>query len=99
MTNGEYCTELGYQRPITSSRPLISDHGAMLTSIRGKLFLSHLLVAGYDRGVRISVRSFARLSTIYVEYSIKVDCSVTVTAASVKPCIVIVLDIPLKHAL
>ena len=65
--------------------------------------LSHLLVAVCDMGVRISVRSFVspsvRLSTIYVESSIKVHFSVAEIAENIKPCIVIVLSILFKNAL
>ena len=60
------------------------------------LFLSHLLIAGCDIGVQISVHLFVRPSVnIYVEVF---AFSALVIAVTVKPCIVIVLDIPFKHA-
>ena len=64
-------------------------------------FLSHLLIAGCDIGVQISVRSFVRS---FVRPSVRQHLrrslvfSTSVIAASLKPCIVIVLDIPFKHA-
>ena len=65
------------------------------------LFLSHLLIAGCDIGVQISVRPFVRP---FVRPSVRQHLrrslvfSTSEIAASLKPCIVIVLDIPFKHA-
>ena len=59
------------------------------------MFLSHLLIAGSHRSpnlrssVRTSVSQHLHRSFVYPTSEI---------AASVKPCIVIVLDIPFKHA-
>ena len=76
-------------------------------------FLSHLLIAGCDIGVQISVRPFVRSSvrsvvrpsvrpsTFTSKFDIYVKVfvfSALVIAVTVKPCIVIVLDIPFKHA-
>ena len=86
-------------------------------------FLSHLLIAGCDIGVQISVcpyvrssiRSSVRLLTFTSKFSfldIRDSCesefchylrrslvfSTSEIAVSLKPCIVIVLDIPFKHA-
>ena len=65
-------------------------------------FLSHLLIAGCDIGVQISVRpfvcscvrSFVRPST----FTSKFGFSTSEVAVSLKACIVIVPDIPFKHA-
>ena len=69
------------------------------------LFLSHLLIAGCDIGVQISVRPFVRPtvrpSTFTSKFDIYVEVfvfSTLVIAGTVKPCIVIVLDIPFKQA-
>ena len=65
------------------------------------LFLSHLLIAGCDIGVQISVRPSVRP---FVRPSVRQHLrrslvfSTSVRARSVKPYIVIVLDIPFKHA-
>ena len=55
--------------------------------------LSYLLIAGCDIGVQISVRPSVRQ---HLRRSLVFSTSVI--AASLKPCIVIVLDIPFKHA-
>ena len=65
------------------------------------LFLSHLLMAGCDIGVQISVRPYVRpfvrpFARQHLRRSLVFSTSVI--AASLKPCIVIVLDIPFKHA-
>ena len=62
------------------------------------VFLSHLLVKGCDTGVRISIRSSVRLSKFTSSLAFK-RISLSVVAASVKHCIIIVLDIHFKHAL
>ena len=72
------------------------------------LFLSHLLIAGCDIGVQISVRPSVRPtvrpscpSTFTSKFDIYVEVfvfSASVIAVTMKPCIVIVLDIPFKHA-
>ena len=77
------------------------------------IFLSHLLIAGCDIGVQISVRPFVRSSvrssvrpsvcpsTFTSKFDIYVEVfvfSASEIAVTVKPCIVIVLDIPFKHA-
>ena len=63
-------------------------------------FLSHLLIAGCDIGVQISVRPFVRPSVRPSTFTSKFDIyikvfvfSALVIAVTVKPCIVIVLDI------
>ena len=61
------------------------------------LFLSHLLIAGCDIGVQISVRPLVRPS-VRQHLRRSLVFSTSVIAARVKPCIVIVLDIPFKHA-
>ena len=68
-------------------------------------FLSHLLIAGCDIGVQISVRPYVRpFVRAFVRSSVRQHLrrslvfSTSVIAASLKPCIVIVPDIPLKHA-
>ena len=67
-------------------------------------FLSHLLIAGCYIGVQISVRPFVRPfvrpSTFTSKFDIYVEVfvfSALVIAVTVKPYIVIVLDIPFKH--
>ena len=67
-------------------------------------FLSHLLIAGCDIGVQISVRPFVRPSVrAFVRPSVRQHLrrslvfSTSEMAASLKPCIVIVPDIPFKH--
>ena len=69
------------------------------------LSLSHLLIAGCDIGVQISVRPFVRPSVrSFVRPSVRQHLrrslvfSTSEIAASLKPCIVIVPDIPFKHA-
>ena len=73
-----------------------------------EVFLSHLLIAGCDIGVQMSVRSFVRPSacpsvhpsTFMSQFDIYVKVyvfSALVIAVTVKPYIVIVLDIPFKH--
>ena len=66
------------------------------------LFLSHLLIAGCDIGVQISVRPYVRsFVRAFVRPSTFTSSLVFLTseiAASLKPCIVIVPDIPFKHA-
>ena len=57
-------------------------------------FLSHLLIAGYDIGVQLSIRPFICSS---VCQHIKVLFSAAVLAGRMKTCIVIVLDILFKH--
>ena len=59
------------------------------------LFLSHLLIARYDIGVQLSVRSSARPS---VHNLCQVAYSVAVIAGSMKPCIVNTLDTHFKKA-
>ena len=61
------------------------------------VFLSHLLIAGCDIGVQISVRPFVRP---FVRQHLRRSLvfSTSEIAASLKPCIVIVPDIPFKHA-
>ena len=69
------------------------------------IFLSHLLIAGCDIGVQISVRpsvrpfvrSFVR-SSVRQHLRRSLVFSTSEIAASLKPCIVIVPDIPFKHA-
>ena len=65
------------------------------------LLLSHLLIAGCDIGVQISVRpsvrSFVR-SFVRQHLRRSLVFSTSEIAASLKPCIVIVPDIPFKHA-
>ena len=68
-------------------------------------FLSHLLIAGCDIGVQISVRPYVRSSVrssvrSFVRQHLRRSLvfSTSEIAASLKPCIVIVPDIPLKHA-
>ena len=59
-------------------------------------FLLHLLIAGCDIGVQISVcPSFRPSVRQHLRRSLVFPTSVI--AASMKPCIVIVLDIPFKH--
>ena len=72
---------------------------------RDWIFLSHLLIAGCDIGVQISVRPFVRPSVrSFVRPSVRQHLrrslvfSTSEIAASLKPCIVIVPDIPFKHA-
>ena len=60
-------------------------------------FLLHLLIAGCDIGVQISVHSFVRPS-VHQHLRRSLVFSTSVIAASLKPCIVIALDIPFKHA-
>ena len=61
-------------------------------------FLSHLLIAGCDIGVQISVRPYVRASFVrsFVRQHLRRSLvfSTSMIAASLKPCIVIVLDIP-----
>ena len=59
------------------------------------LFLSHLLIAGCDTGVQISIRSFVCPSTFTSKFSF---LDIRELAESLKPCIVIFPDIPFKHA-
>ena len=63
--------------------------------------LSHLLIAGCDIGVQISllpsVRPFVR-SSVRQHLRRSLVFSTSEIAASLKPCIVIVPDIPFKHA-
>ena len=64
------------------------------------LLLSHLLIAGCDIGVQISVRTYVRSSVrsfACQHLRRSLVFSTSVIAASLKPCIVIVLDIPFKH--
>ena len=68
-------------------------------------FLSHLLIAGCDIGVQISVRPYVRsfvraFVRPFVRQHLRRSSvfSTSVIAASLKPCILIVLDIPFKHA-
>ena len=64
-------------------------------------FLSHLLIAGCDIGVQISVRSSVRSCvrpSVRQHLRQSLVFSTSVIAASLKPCIVIVPDIPFKHA-
>ena len=62
-------------------------------------FLSHLLIARCDIGVKLSVRSFVRS---FVRPSVHNLCqgaySSAVIAGSMKPCIVINLDTHFKKA-
>ena len=67
--------------------------------------LSHLLLAGCDIGVQISVRPFVRaFGRSFVRPSVlqylrrSLVFSTSEIAASLKPCIVIVPEIPFKHA-
>ena len=60
-------------------------------------FLSHLLIAGCDIGVQISVRPYVR-SSVRQHLRRSLVFLTSVIAGSLKPCIVIVLDIPFKHA-
>ena len=64
--------------------------------------LSHLLnIAGCDIGAQISVRLSVHPSTFTSKFDIYVKVfvfSALVIAVTVKPCVVIVLDIPFKHA-
>ena len=65
------------------------------------LFLSHLLIAGCDIGVQISVRPYVRSfvrSFVRQHLRRSLVFSTSKIAASLKPCIVIVPDIPFKHA-
>ena len=91
------CTSFFFQRCVCVGRYQFLD------------FLSHLLIAGCDIGVQILVRPFVRAfvhssicpSTFTSKFDIYVEVfvfSALVVAMSVKPCIVIVLDIPFKHA-
>ena len=61
------------------------------------MFLSHLLIAGCDKGVQTSVRPFVRPS-VRQHLRRSLVFSTSEIAASLKPCIVIVPDIPFKHA-
>ena len=64
-------------------------------------FLSHLLIAGCDIGVQISVRPYVRpFVRPFVRQHLRRSLvfSTSEIAASLKPCIVIVPDIPFKHA-
>ena len=64
-------------------------------------FLSHLLIAGCDIGVQISVRPYVRSfvrSFVRQHLRRSLVFSTSEIAASLKPCIVIVPDIPFKHA-
>ena len=56
-----------------------------------------LYLAGCDIGVQISVRSFVRPS-VRQHLRRSLIFSTSEIAASLKPCIVIVPDIPFKHA-
>ena len=63
--------------------------------------LLHLLIAGCDIGVQISVRPFVRPCVrSFVRQHLRRSLVFTTSeiAASLKPCIVIVPDIPFKHA-
>ena len=63
--------------------------------------LSHLLIAGCDIGVQISVRPYVRSSVrSFVRQHLRRSLvfSTSEIAVSLKPCIVIVPDIPFKHA-
>ena len=69
------------------------------------IFLSHLLIAGCDIGVQISVRPYVRsfvraFVRPFVRQHLRRSLvfSTSEIAASLKPCIVIVPDIPFKHA-
>ena len=57
------------------------------------LLLSHLLLAGCDIGLHVSVLSSAHLSTI----NIKLHFCTAVIGGTVKPCIIIVLGVFFKH--
>ena len=67
------------------------------SNVSHNLFLSHLLIAGCDIGVQISVRPFVR-SFVRQHLRRSLVFSTSEIAASLKPCIVIVSDIPFKHA-
>ena len=77
------------------------NEGGLDVTLRIPSFLSHLLIAGCDIGVQISVRpsvrSFIR-SFVRQHLRRSLVFSTSEIAASLKPCIVIVPDIPFKHA-
>ena len=65
------------------------------------VLLSHLLIAGCDIGVQISVRPYVRsFVRPFVRQHLRRSLVFLTSeiAASLKPCIVIVPDIPFKHA-
>ena len=75
--------------------PVVYSYGTALP------FLSHLLIAGCDIGVQISVRPSVRSSvrpSVCQHLRRSLVFSTSEKAASLKPCIVIVPDIPFKHA-
>ena len=74
---------------------VIANNGAN-NLIKESQFLSHLLIAGCDIGVQISVRPSVRLS-VRQHLRRSLVFSTSEIAASLKPCIIIVPDIPFKH--
>ena len=66
----------------------------MKSLLAPELFLSHLLIAGCDMGVQISIRPFGHLSTFMSKFGFLYISE----SQEYEPCIVIVLDIPFKHA-
>ena len=94
QTSGRSYQVSGYIRMFAS---LKSDHIVIYIS-----FLSHLLIAGCDIGVQLSVRPFVRQSVSpsvnNLRRVIKCLSYVPMIARIMKPCIVIVLDILYKHA-
>ena len=73
----------------------------MLKDLKNLIFLLHLLIAGCDTYSRVRYRSpNFRPSTFTSKFDIYVEVfvfSALVIAVTVKPYIVIVLDIPFKH--
>ena len=66
-------------------------------SYPGFALLSHLLIAGCDIGVQTSVRSSVTFTSKFDIYVKVFVFPALVIGVIVKPCIVIVLDIPFKH--
>ena len=76
-----------------------------LSLVVSEIPLSHLFIAGCDIGIQISICPSVHPSIRLSKFMSKVDICVKVfvfsalmIAVTVKPCIVIVLDIPFKHA-
>ena len=64
--------------------------------LKNTSFLSYLLIAGCDIGVQISVHPL--VCQVCQHLRRRFVFSTSVIAVSLKPCIVIVLDKPFKHA-
>ena len=93
--------KIGYYRPqsghvlLCTSSMTLCIHAKVIIHVWSSHFLSPLLIAGCDIGVKISVRPYIHP---YIHLRQSLVSPTSVIAVSVKPCIVIALDIAFKQA-